>query len=320
MMRVPGTRIIQKRHVPGTTRPTNSRRRRGVKPPWQLNGPRRDDIASVATERPPEGRHSLRVMEMTGRVAVITGGSGGIGKAMGAAFLAEGARAVVLADLNEDAVTEAAAELGCDGLQCDVTDEAQVDRLVEWTLDARGPIDLFCSNAGASTAGVLTDAPNESWQMQWDLHVMAHVYAARAVLPSMIARGEGYLLNTASAAGLLAAIGSGPYSVTKAAAVKLAEFLSITHGDDGIKVSVLCPQGVNTAMAPAGLGDGQTDGIIEADELAAVVVDTLRDERFHVLPHPEVEEYVRRKGDDIDRWLGGMRRLRRRSIELSEES
>jgi short-subunit dehydrogenase len=127
---------------------------------------------------------------------------------------------------------------------------------------------------------------------------MSHLYAARAVLPGMIERGSGYLLNTASAAGLLAAIGSGPYTVTKAAAIKLAEFISITHADDGIKVSVLCPQGVNTAMAPRGLGDGQTDGIIEADELARIVVKSIRDERFHVLPHPEVEEYVRRKGDD----------------------
>ena len=122
-------------------------------------------------------------------------------------------------------------------------------------------------------------------------------------------------MNTASAAGLLAALGSGPYTVTKAAAVKLAEFLAITHGDDGIKVSVLCPQGVNTAMAPRSLGDGQTDGIIEADELAATVVETLREERFYVLPHPEVGDYVRRKGDDVDRWLHGMRRLRSKTLE-----
>jgi NAD(P)-dependent dehydrogenase (short-subunit alcohol dehydrogenase family) len=161
---------------------------------------------------------------------------------------------------------------------------------------------------------VLTDASNAVWQKQWDLHVMSHLYAARAVLPQMIARGSGYLLNTASAAGLLAALGSGPYSVTKAAAVKLAEFLSITHGDDGIKVSVLCPQGVNTAMAPRRLGDGQTDGIIEPEQLAHTVVEALRAERFYVLPHPEVEEYVRRKGNDVDRWLLGMRRLRKRSL------
>jgi NAD(P)-dependent dehydrogenase (short-subunit alcohol dehydrogenase family) len=254
-------------------------------------------------------------MELADKVAIITGGSGGIGRAMARAFLDQGARAVVLADLSGEAVAEAAAELGCDGRACDVTDEGQIIDLVEWTLATHGPIDLFCSNAGAGGDGVLTDAGNEVWQQQWDLHVMAHVYAARAVLPSMIARGEGYLLNTASAAGLLAAMGSGPYTVTKAAAVKLAEFLSITHGDDGIRVSVLCPQGVNTAMAPQSLGDGQTDGIIEADELAQVVVQSLREERFHVLPHPEVEEYVRRKGDNIDRWLSGMRRLRQRGMQ-----
>lgn len=254
-------------------------------------------------------------MELKDKVVVITGGSGGIGKAMGSAFLAEGARAVVLADLSEDAVSAAAAELGCDGRVCDVTDEQQIVDLVEWTLEKHGPIDLFCSNAGAGGQGVLTDAENEVWQLQWDLHVMSHVYAARAVLPSMIARGEGYLLNTASAAGLLAAIGSGPYSVSKAAAVKLAEFLSITHGDDGINVSVLCPQGVNTAMAPRSLGDGQTDGIIEPEQLAQTVVETLREERFYVLPHPEVGEYVRRKGEDVDRWLNGMRRLRSRALE-----
>ena len=143
-------------------------------------------------------------------------------------------------------------------------------------LARHGRIDLFCSNAGATAGGgVLTDAPNDAWQRQWDLHVMAHIYAARAVLPSMIERGEGYLLNTASAAGLLAAIGSGPYSVTKAAAIKFAEFVSIVHGDEGIRVSVLCPQGVNTAMAPRRLGDGQTDGIIEPEELATTVVETL---------------------------------------------
>ena len=199
-------------------------------------------------------------------------------------------------------------------MACDVTDEAQVIALVERTRQLHGPVDLFCSNAGAGGQGVLTDASNAVWQKQWDLHVMAHLYAARAVLPQMIERGSGYLLNTASAAGLLAALGSGPYSVTKAAAVKFAEFLSITHGDDGIKVSVLCPQGVNTAMAPRRLGDGQTDGIIEPEQLARTVIEALRAERFYVLPHPEVEEYVRRKGNDIDRWLLGMRRLRKRSL------
>ncbi len=255
-------------------------------------------------------------MQLDDKVAVITGGSGGIGRAMAKAFLAKGARTVVLADLDLDAVTAAAAEIGCEARVCNVTDEAQVAELVESTLAAHGPIDLFCSNAGAGGEGVLTDASNEVWQNQWELHVMSHLYAARAVLPSMIANGGGYLMNTASAAGLLAAIGSGPYTVTKAAAVKLAEFLAITHGDEGIHVSVLCPQGVNTAMAPRSLGDGQTDGIIEPDELAAVVVEAIEAERFHVLPHPEVGEYIKRKADDPDRWLRGMRRLRSRSVDL----
>lgn len=254
-------------------------------------------------------------MELRDKVAVVTGGSGGIGRAIARAFLAESAAAVVLADLHDAAVREAAEELGCEAAVCDVTEETQVQQLVADTLQRHGRIDLFCSNAGAGGEGVLTDATNDVWQRQWDLHVMAHVYAARAVLPGMLERGDGYLLNTASAAGLLAALGSGPYTVTKAAAVKLAEFIAITHGDEGIKVSVLCPQGVNTAMAPKGLGDGQTDGIIEPDELAGTVVEALREERFYVLPHPEVEEYVRRKGDDVDRWLIGMRRLRRKGLD-----
>ena len=254
-------------------------------------------------------------MELRNKIIVITGGSGGIGKAMARAFLREGAKAVMLADLNEGLVKQAAAEIGCDGMACDVTNETQIAALVEATETKHGPIDVFCSNAGAGGSGLLTDAHNDVWQRQWELHVMAHVYAARALLPGMIERGRGYLMNTASAAGLLAALGSGPYTVTKAAAVKLAEFLAITHGDDGIAVSVLCPQGVNTAMAPRSLGDGQTDGIIEPSALADTVVDAMREERFHVLPHPEVEEYVRRKGDNIDRWLHGMQRLRKRTIE-----
>lgn len=252
-------------------------------------------------------------MKMKNKIAIITGGSGGIGRAMATAFIAEGASGIVLADLDENAVKATAKDLNCEGMGCDVTNESQVETLTEFALKKFGRVDLFCSNAGAGGSGVLTDASNDVWQKQWELHVMSHVYAARAVLPSMIANGEGYLLNTASAAGLLAAMGSGPYSVTKAAAVKLAEFLAITHGDDGIRVSVLCPQGVNTAMAPRSLGDGQTDGIIEPEQLAQTVIEAINDERFHVLPHPEVEDYVRKKGDNIDRWINGMRRLRRAS-------
>ncbi|MGI9219598.1 MAG: SDR family oxidoreductase [Woeseiaceae bacterium] len=256
-------------------------------------------------------------MELNDKVAIITGGSGGIGQAMAREFLAQGARAVLITDLDEAQVQAAAADIGCDGMVCDVTSENAVKQVIESALDKYGRVDLYCSNAGTAgkKAAAMTDVVNEDWQLQWDLHVMAHVYAARALLPSMVEQGGGYFLITASAAGLLAALGSGPYTVTKAAAIKFAELLAINHGDDGIKASVLCPQGVNTAMAPRSLGDGQTDGIIEAETVADVVIECLREERFHVLPHPEVEEYVRRKGNDIDRWISGMRRLRQRSLQ-----
>ena len=261
-------------------------------------------------------------MELQDKVVVITGGSGGIGRAMAQAFLREGAKGICLADLNETTTKQTALEIDpsgerCVGMQCDVTSESDIKALADATKEKFGPIDLFCSNAGAGAGGLLTEAEDAIWQNQWELHVMSHLYAARAVLPDMINRGSGYLLNTASAAGLLAALGSGPYTVTKAAAVKLAEFISITHGEEGIKVSVLCPQGVNTAMAPKSKGDGQTDGIIEPEALADVVVETIREERFYVLPHPEVKEYVRRKGEDVDRWLHGMRRLRKQSLKES---
>lgn len=255
-------------------------------------------------------------MQLNGKIAVITGGTGGIGQALARAFLREGAQAVVIADLDAVNVETTAAEIGCDGLACDVTDEVEVNQLIDFAVEKYGRVDLFCSNAGAASGeGGLLEDPNEVWQRQWDLHVMAHVYASRALLPGMIERGDGTILITSSAAGLLAALGAAPYSVTKAAAIKLAELIAITHGDDGIKVSVLCPQGVNTAMVPQSLGDGRADGIIEPEELAHTVIAALREERFYVLPHPEVEEYVRRKGADIDRWIAGMRRLRQRSLD-----
>jgi NAD(P)-dependent dehydrogenase (short-subunit alcohol dehydrogenase family) len=255
-------------------------------------------------------------MELADRVAVITGGGGGIGSAVGRRFLRDGARAVVLVDRDQAAARAAADDLGGKalGVGVDVTDEAALVSLVCEVEDRFGPIDIFFSNAGAGAEGGV-EASNDAWQLQWELHVMSHVYASRAVLPGMVARGEGYLLHTASAAGLLLAVGSAPYSVTKAACIKLAEFLAISHGDQGIRVSVLCPQGVNTAMAPQQLGDGATDGIVEPDHVADVVVDAMREERFFILPHPEVGEYIKRKASDPDRWLAGMRRLRRRSTE-----
>jgi NAD(P)-dependent dehydrogenase (short-subunit alcohol dehydrogenase family) len=256
-------------------------------------------------------------MEIKDRVAIITGGGGGIGSATARKWIAEGARAVVVADYDEEAASSVASELGCVGVRLDVTDEKAIGQLVEETESTLGPVDIFFSNAGAGAQGGV-EASNEAWQSQWELHVMSHVYAARAVLPSMTARGDGYLIHTASAAGLLAAVGSAPYSVTKAACIKLAETLAINHGDDGIKVSVLCPQGVNTAMAPKQLGDGGTDGIVEAEYVAEVITEAVREERFLILSHPEVQTYVERKAGDPDRWLKGMRRLRRRSFDLLE--
>ena len=195
------------------------------------------------------------------------------------------------------------------GIKTDVGKEEEVNALVAQTLDKFGRIDLFCSNAGIFTAGgenVATDA----WQQIWDINVMSHVFAARAVLPGMLERGDGYLLNTSSAAGLLSQVGSAPYSVTKHAAVGFAEWLSITYGSRGIKVSVLCPQAVRTKMTAGGDGGvAGLDGMLEPDKLADTVMQTLQQERFLVLPHPEVLTYMRRKTDDYDRWLGGMRRL-----------
>ena len=255
-------------------------------------------------------------MDITDRVAIVTGGGGGIGSAVARHWMAGGARHVVVADRNGAAARAVGEEIGCLGVELDVTDEAEIVALVERVESEIGPIDIFFSNAGAGGAGGGIEAPNDAWQAQWELHVMAHVYAARAVIPSMTARREGYIIQTASAAGLLAAVGSAAYSVTKAACIKLAETLAITHGDDGIGVSVLCPQGVNTAMAPRQLGDGATDGIVEPEYVAEVVTQAIGEGRFLILPHPEVQTYVERKAADPDRWLKGMRRLRARSADV----
>ena len=251
-------------------------------------------------------------MELAGKVVVVTGGASGIGRALALRFDAEGARGVAVADLDADGASATAAAIGARAIAVttDVSVEADVRRLVEVTEEAFGPIDLFCSNAGIATGGG-AEAADADWQRTWEINLMAHVYAARAVLPGMLARGEGYLLHTASAAGLLTQIGSAPYAVTKHAAVAFAEWLAITHGDAGIKVSCLCPQGVRTPM----LGDGGAllgPGALEPGEVAEAVVTGLRTEEFLILPHPEVKEYVRRKADDHDRWIRGMRRLQAR--------
>ena len=249
-------------------------------------------------------------MQIEGKHVVVTGGASGIGRALARRFSAEGARGIVVADRDEAGAKSVAAEFGGLAMGTDVADESQVEELVASAEREYGPIDLFCSNAGIGVAGGV-EARDADWTRIWEINLMAHVYAARAVLPGMIERGEGYLLNPASAAGLLTQIGSATYSVTKHAAVALAEWLSITHGDQGIKVSVLCPQAVRTAMTAGSENGGVAgiDGMMEPQDLAECVIQGLSDERFLILPHPIVEQYIQRKAGDYDRWLKGMRRL-----------
>ncbi|MEQ1787192.1 MAG: SDR family oxidoreductase [Acidimicrobiales bacterium] len=257
-------------------------------------------------------------MELHDKVVLVTGGADGIGRALCRRFVAEGVRGLAIVDRQAKAAHELAVELGPStiGLAADVARESDVIAAVHATEERFGPIDLLVSNAGIGTGGGV-EAPNDAWQQIWEVNLMAHVYAARAVLPGMLARGEGYLLNTASAAGLLTNIGAAPYSVTKHAAVGLAEWLAITHGDQGIKVSCLCPQGVRTNMLLGGADDAAgavvlAQGAIEPEEVAEAVVQGLRAESFLILPHPEVLTHFQRKAGDYDRWLGGMRKLQRR--------
>lgn len=250
-------------------------------------------------------------MEIKGRVVVVTGAAGGIGKALSERFAAEGARCVVCADLHKDGARDVADKIGGVGIACDVGVEAEISALIEQVEADIGPIDLFCSNAGILVPGGL-ETPNEDWQKIWDINVMSHVWAARHVVPRMVARGGGYLLNTASAAGLLNQIGAAPYGVTKHAAVGFAEWVAMSHGDDGIKVSVLCPQAVRSAMTE-GLEDhvASINGMMEPEPVAEACVRAIQEETFLVLPHPEVLQYMRNKTADYDRWLGGMRKLNR---------
>jgi len=253
-------------------------------------------------------------MRLDGKCVVVTGAAGGIGAALARRFASEGARGVVVADVQEDALERVARDIA-DGLavRCDVTKESDIRALVEQAEARFGPIDLFCSNAGIVVPGG-ADASDEIWHRSIDVNVMAHVYAARIMVPRMVERGEGYLLQTASAAGLLTQIGSAPYSVTKHAALALAEWLAITYGDKGVKVSVLAPQAVRTAMT-MGIPDGGVagvDGMLEPDTVADAVVRGLASESFLILPHPQVLEYFQRKASDYDRWIAGMKRLQAR--------
>jgi NAD(P)-dependent dehydrogenase (short-subunit alcohol dehydrogenase family) len=266
-------------------------------------------------------------MRVAGKVVVITGAAGGIGSALARRFAREGARAVCLSDrpgtgpAGVGGLDSLAAELRATGtaalvVPADVAVEAAVRELVAVAERELGPVDLFCANAGVASGAGLA-AGDADWAAAWSVNVLAHVYAARAVLPGMLARGAGYLLHTCSAAGLLTAPGDAPYTVTKHAAVAFAEWLSLSYGGAGITVSALCPQGVRTPMLTGGLADGNDAArfvaaageILEPDQVAGAVVDGLAAERFLILPHPEVAEYQRRKAADPDRWLAGIRRM-----------
>lgn len=251
-------------------------------------------------------------MRVNDKVVVVTGGASGIGKAMAERFARDGARHVVVADMNGDGAAAVAASIGGSSARLDVSREAEIAGFIDRVEREQGPIDLFCSNAGIGIGRGL-ETPDSEWDAIWHVNLMSHVYAARHLVPRMVARGGGYLLNTASAAGLLSQIGSVTYAVTKHAAVSLAEWISITHGHQGIKVSVLCPQAVRTPMT-AGNPDGvaSVDGMIEPEQVAEAVTQALDEERFLVLPHPQVIDYLRRKTADYDRWLQGMRRLQAR--------
>src|ERR1700758_1638730 len=260
-------------------------------------------------------------MQVNGKVVVVTGGANGIGKALCEAFHGAGAAKVVVVDLDGNNARTVAAGVNGAAFQCDVAKEKDILHVIEETERQFGPIALFCSNAGigggfdpkSENAGGDSDEP---WSRSWAVHVMAHVYAARHLIPRMRARGGGYFLNTISAAGLLSQVGSPAYSATKHAAVGFAENLAISHKDDGIKVSILCPQGVDTAMLrsiPKGPQSG--DGDLSPEQVAKDALAGIEQETFLILPHPQVLGYMRNKTENYDRWIGGMAKIQARMRE-----
>jgi NAD(P)-dependent dehydrogenase (short-subunit alcohol dehydrogenase family) len=258
-------------------------------------------------------------VELTDRNVVITGAASGIGRALAERFAVERPRALILADLDGDAVEAVAQQVGGVGVRTDVGREEQILGLVDRAREVGGHIDLFFSNAGTPGPGGGPEAPTDEWECAWRVNVMAHVWAARAVLPEMIERGDGYLASTASAAGLLTQVGAMVYSVTKHAAVAVAEWLAITYADAGVRVSCLCPLGVRTPMLDGALEDTVggaallRDELLEPSEVAEAVLEGIRDERFLILPHPQVGKYMAFKGGDNERWLAGMRRMVRQA-------
>ncbi|TQV78910.1 SDR family oxidoreductase [Exilibacterium tricleocarpae] len=255
-------------------------------------------------------------MDIENKVVVITGAASGIGRALAQRFHRERPAQLVLADISTESLSDLATELGATAVACDVGSEADIRKLMQTTEDTWGHIDLFCGNAGIlRMGGVETD--NDTFAQVWDVNVMAHIYAARAALPRMLERGQGYFLITASAAGLLTQLGSLSYSISKHAALSCAEWLQVTHGHQGIKVSALCPQAVETAMTAGTDGSvAGVDGMLSAQQVAEAALEAISEERFLVLPHPQVKKYFQNKANDYGRWIGGMQRLQEQFSEL----
>jgi NAD(P)-dependent dehydrogenase (short-subunit alcohol dehydrogenase family) len=247
-------------------------------------------------------------MDLNGKIAVVTGAASGIGRATALRFAREGAAGIVLADLNADGLKPVAEATGGLAVTCDVSREADIQRLVAEAEARYGRIDVFFSNAGIAVRGGV-DAPDEVWERHWKIHVMAHVWAARAVVEKMLARGNGYFLLTASAAGLLNIVESAPYGVTKHGTVAFAEWLAIAYGRRGLRVSCLCPQAVITGMYQGDGGSAGADGALTAEQVAEEVVKGMGQESFLILPHPQVLDYMRAKATNYDRWIGGMQKL-----------
>ncbi len=274
-------------------------------------------------------------MEITGKSAVVTGGASGVGRSLCLGLAERGAAGVVVCDIDAEGAAKVAAEIEAAGhraisVRADVSKESDVQALVASAQDAFGQVDLFFSNAGIIVAGG-PEASDEAWSRIWAINVQSHVYVARAVLPGMLARGEGYLEVTASAAGLLTQLGSAPYAVTKHAAVAFAEWLSIAHGEEGLVVSCLCPQAftsnlLNTSRRELGAGElpdaeagwtggsaqAAVDGVLTSDQVAQAVLEAVGTEQFLILPHPDVATYEQRRAGDRERWLRGMRRMQAR--------